>query len=97
MYAGIDIGAADVIARFDNRGVMIASEKFPTPHDYDQFIENLGHTLPRLGKPSTSVAPWLSLGGLTASMGLGWSSVTSLGRCTASGRHRKTSYTARLP
>jgi predicted NBD/HSP70 family sugar kinase len=50
MYVGIDIGGSKtLIARFDNRGVMIAREKFPTPHDYDQFIENLGHALPRLG------------------------------------------------
>jgi predicted NBD/HSP70 family sugar kinase len=51
MYVGIDIGGSKtLIARFDNRGVLIASEKFPTPHDYDQFIENLGQALPHLGQ-----------------------------------------------
>ncbi len=51
MYVGIDIGGSKtLIARLDNSGVIIASEKFPTSKDYDQFIKDLAHCLPKLGQ-----------------------------------------------
>jgi predicted NBD/HSP70 family sugar kinase len=51
MYVGIDIGGSKtLIARLDNKGIIIASEKFPTATDYDQFLEDLKKCLPKLGK-----------------------------------------------
>lgn len=51
MYVGIDIGGSKtLIARLDNRGVIIASDKFPTAKDYDQWVEDLRQALPKLGE-----------------------------------------------
>jgi len=51
MFVGIDIGGSKtLIARLDNDGVIIASEKFPTSKDYDEFVKDLAHCLPKLGK-----------------------------------------------
>jgi glucokinase len=50
MYVGIDIGGSKtLIARLDTKGVIIASEKFPTDPDYDKFVKDLAHSLPKLG------------------------------------------------
>jgi predicted NBD/HSP70 family sugar kinase len=42
MYAGVDIGGTKtLIAALDEHGVIIERAKFPTPHDYDEFLRQL--------------------------------------------------------
>jgi predicted NBD/HSP70 family sugar kinase len=42
MYVGVDIGGTKtLVAVLDKRGVIVEHNKFPTPHDYGEFLENL--------------------------------------------------------
>lgn len=42
MYAGVDIGGTKtLLATLDDKGVITAQTKFPTPPDYGQFIKDL--------------------------------------------------------
>lgn len=46
MYLGIDIGGTKtLVAALDDNGVIIESQKFPTPKDYLDFLSNLSETV----------------------------------------------------
>ncbi len=48
-YLGIDIGGSKtLIATLDQHGVILEKVKFPTPHDYDEFLVQLKETLKTL-------------------------------------------------
>jgi predicted NBD/HSP70 family sugar kinase len=50
MYLGIDIGGTKtLVAVLDDRGVIIESNRFPTPKDYDQFLPDLEKGISALG------------------------------------------------
>lgn len=49
MYLGIDIGGTKtLIAALNDEGEIIASRRFPTDHDYDGFLRDLGANLKEL-------------------------------------------------
>jgi predicted NBD/HSP70 family sugar kinase len=46
MYVGIDVGGTKtLVASLTNKGVIKHSERFPTPHDYDEFLAQLLTTI----------------------------------------------------
>jgi predicted NBD/HSP70 family sugar kinase len=46
MYVGIDIGGSKtLIGVLDKRGVILESRKFPTPKNYDDFLEEVAKTV----------------------------------------------------
>jgi len=50
MYAGIDIGGTKtLVAKLSDKGEITGSRHFPTSHDYDQFLRDLGGHLKELG------------------------------------------------
>lgn len=66
MYLGIDIGGTKtLIASLDDNGVIIESNKFPTPQDYYSFLMTLSNTIDNLttkdfkavgvGMPATNI------------------------------------------
>lgn len=45
-YLGIDIGGSKtLVATLDHHGVILEKTKFPTPHDYDEFLQELKKTI----------------------------------------------------
>ena len=49
MYLGVDIGGSKtLVAVLDNHGIITESEKFLTPTDYHQFLDELTQTISRL-------------------------------------------------
>lgn len=49
MYVGIDIGGTKtLVASLSNEGVITESIKFPTPEDYDDFLQGLTDTVAKL-------------------------------------------------
>lgn len=49
MYLGIDIGATKtLLGCLDGHGVIIERLKFPTPHNYDEFISTLADSVAKL-------------------------------------------------
>lgn len=46
MYLGIDVGGTKtLIATLDDNGVILQSQKFPTPQDYQEFLRQLSITV----------------------------------------------------
>lgn len=46
MYLGVDIGGTKTLtAVLDNAGIIVERNKFPTPPDYDEFLNQLKQTL----------------------------------------------------
>jgi predicted NBD/HSP70 family sugar kinase len=46
MYLGIDIGGTKtLVAVLDNKGVIVHSERFPTPKNYNEFLAELEKTI----------------------------------------------------
>jgi len=49
MYLGIDIGGTKtLVAALDDKGEILLSRRFPTDHDYDNFLRDLGTNLKEL-------------------------------------------------
>jgi len=49
MYLGVDVGGTKtLVALFDEKGSLKKSEKFPTPPNYDAFLEQLTKTVAKL-------------------------------------------------
>jgi glucokinase len=49
MYVGIDIGGTKtLVAKLSDNGEIIDSRQFPSDHDYDQFLKDLGENLGQL-------------------------------------------------
>ena len=49
MYLGVDIGGSKtLVAVLNDHGVITESQRFLTPSDYDQFLDELAHTLSHL-------------------------------------------------
>jgi len=46
MYAGVDIGGTKVlVAALDKDGIITEQARFPTPQNYDQFLDYLDKTV----------------------------------------------------
>lgn len=46
MYLGVDIGGTKTLAAvLDDNGVILEKSKFPTPHDYGEFLKQLTDTI----------------------------------------------------
>jgi glucokinase len=49
MYVGIDIGGTKtLVAKLSDDGEIIGSQRFPSSHDYRQFLQDLGENLQQL-------------------------------------------------
>lgn len=51
MYLGVDIGGTKtLLAVFDTKGRLVEQHKFPTPHDYNDFVNELTTSVQKLKK-----------------------------------------------
>lgn len=65
MYLGIDIGGTKtLVATLSDSGDIIASRRFPTNPDYDQFLGDLGANLKELDVPDDGIRACAAVPGL---------------------------------
>ncbi len=57
MYLGVDVGGTKtLVALFDEKGALKKSEKFPTPPNYDAFLEQLAKNVAKLSTKDFKMA-----------------------------------------